>query len=432
MRYVTQWMRSRSNNYYDPERPLSEHLGELRTRLLYSTLAIVVCAILGFVYAREIIGFLMGPLKQAIVGLDVPPQLHFTSITEPLFQSFRIAIFAGIGLAFPYWVYQLWLFVSPGLYNHEKKMVGPVIVSATALFIAGAAFAYTVAVPIAYRFLLLYANPHQAMEGAPKISPKGPRFFVKEVGPRGSVPPKRQTPAKAVKRTPPTRSKPSKGNVPQRTVPKRTKPILRNAAPMRVRPRGRPKVSVMIQEPDPKKPSSKFKLQMEVDPSIQKDTTQRISTPEQWLGILLRQKNIALTWKKGQRIRQFELHMQWPDRSEAKDTMGELKPILTLQAYLSLSSWFLLGFGLIFQTPLVIFLVTVAGIITPEELGLYRRHAFVAILAVAAVLTPTGDPLNLMIMAIPMYILFEIGLLVSRIYLRNTPSWEDEYDDEDE
>ncbi len=419
MRYVTQWMRSRSQNYYDPERPLSEHLGELRTRLLYSVLAISICAILGFVYAREIIGFLMGPLKQAIVGLDVPPQLHFTSITEPLFQSFQIALFTGISLAFPYWVWQLWLFVAPGLYNHEKKMVGPVIVSATVLFLMGTAFAYTVAVPIAYRFLLLYANPHQAMEGKPKASSKGPKLLVREVGSRQGILPTRR---KAPQREPATRpaTQTEKRNQ-VKTPPKQQAPP---------QARSRSKVKVLIQEPDPSKPNQKLRLQLEIDPSIQRETSQRISTPEHWLALLLRQKNIALTWKKGKAQRQFELHMHWPDRAQANDTMGELKPILTLQAYLSLSSWFLLGFGLIFQTPLVIFLICVAGIITPEQLGMYRRHAFVAILAVAAVLTPTGDPLNLMIMAIPMYILFELGLLVSRLYLRNQPSWEDDDNEE--
>ena len=83
-----------------------------------------------------------------------------------------------------------------------------------------------------------------------------------------------------------------------------------------------------------------------------------------------------------------------------------------------MSSLFLIGFGLVFQIPLIIFVLVMFGVVTPETLGRYRRHAFVAIIVIAAMITPTGDPINLMIMAVPMYILFEIGLWVSRIFLR--------------
>ncbi len=180
-RHIYNWWRARAEKKLtDQERPITEHLDELRTRLFYSIMGIVICSILGFVYAHEIIGFMMGPLKEAIVGLDIPPQLHFTSITEPLFQSFRIAIFGGIFLAFPFWIYQLWLFVAPGLYPQEKKMVGPVVISATFLFLVGATFAYTVAVPLAYRFLLIYANPSQEKVASAPPQKKGPIFSLRE------------------------------------------------------------------------------------------------------------------------------------------------------------------------------------------------------------------------------------------------------------
>lgn len=377
-RYIYDWWRKRAKKQLlDQERPITEHLDELRTRLLYSVLGIALCAILGFTYAREIIGFLMGPLKQAIVGLDIPPQLHFTSITEPLFQSFRIALFAGIFLAFPFWVHQLWLFVAPGLYPQEKKMVGPFLVSSTFLFLLGATFAYTIAVPLAYRFLLIYANPHQeqAAQGNKAKKPKGPMFSLREV---------------------------------RRNVTKSTAQSKRSNA------------RISIQEPGPQ---SKQGLQIKLNLSPPKqDSNQRpVHSPEQWLALLLKQKLLDVKWKRGSAERNFQLQINWPQAPKSDATIGELKPILTLQAYLALSSWFLLGFGLVFQTPLLIFLVCLSGFVTPQQFGLYRRHAFVGIMVISAVLTPTGDPLNLMIMAVPMYILFELGLLASRIYLKSQP-----------
>lgn len=420
MRYLNHWLQSRSSAYEDPEKPLYEHLGELRTRLFYSILAIVACSILGFVYAREIIGFMMVPLKRAIVGLDIPPQLHFTSITEPFFQSFQIALFTGIALAFPFWIWQLWLFVAPGLYRHEKRMAAPLITSATLLFILGATFAYTLAVPLAYRFLLIYANPHQETAlDKPKHSQ--PMLQIRELPPRGAHPGSlspvvpSQQPVSAHNKLAPTSQKnaTTKPTTAPRALPSQKTPVI-IAAPT--------KPHILIQEPSTPTDHRGLQIQIKLDSSLQKDPKQPLSTPEQWLTALLHQKHLVVEWRTGPQQRQFQIQWNWPQRPVADSAVGELKPILTLQAYLSLSSWFLLGFGLIFQTPLAIFLVVISGMITAEELGRYRRHAFVIILVIAAVLTPTGDPVNLMIMAIPMYILFELGLWVARIYLRSQPS----------
>lgn len=415
MRYVSHWLQSRQSFHEDPERPLSEHLGELRTRLFYSVLAIVACSIVGFIYAREIIGFLMVPLKRAIVGLDIPPQLHFTSITEPFFQSFRIALFAGVALAFPFWIWQLWLFVAPGLYKHEKKMVTPLITSASLLFLLGATFAYTLAVPLAYRFLLIYANPHQ--ENPPPAAKQQPFLRIQEQKPGlsatvpGSVSALPSTPtslpaSRRVSVSPPTARK-----VPLASPPQTGAPLQRP--------------HIVIEDRSHLAKTRGLQLQISLDPALQKDPKQPLLSPEQWLTALLHQRNLDVVWKTGPQQRQFRLEWNWPQRPVADGAVGELKPILTLQSYLSLSSWFLLGFGLIFQTPLVIFLIVISGVITAEELGKYRRHAFVVILVISAVLTPTGDPVNLMIMAIPMYILFELGLWAARLYLRSRPVGDD-------
>ncbi len=90
-----------------------------------------------------------------------------------------------------------------------------------------------------------------------------------------------------------------------------------------------------------------------------------------------------------------------------------LKPILTLDQYAPFVMWLLLGFGLVFEMPLVILFLTKIGLVTHRTLGRYRRHAILAIVIVAALVTPTPDPFTQLVMAVPMYGLYELGILLS-------------------
>ena len=350
-----------------------EHLEELRMRLLLSILAILVCSVLGFVYAREIIAFLMVPLRRAMSGMPLPAQLHYTSLTEPLFQSFKIALFAGLMLAFPYWVWQAWRFIAPGLLDKEKRLAAPILLSATSLFVAGVSFAYIIAVPTAYRFLLMYASAPPAASKS-----KGNDGLVLEWKPVSTVSSKQKKTLKV----------------------------------------DRSKLHLRLSSSVTKK-GKRWKLHLK---------TRRHKTPRSLLQALIKKKNLDVLLNDDGKTSHFKLRYQW---SLPTSNKGTLTPILTLKAYLGVSTWFLFGFGLVFQTPMVIFLLSVIGLLSPYTLSKYRRHAFVAILIVASILTPTGDPINLMIMAVPMYILFEIGLLVSKLFLRARGKGEDDEDDDE-
>lgn len=388
------WLRKGHRDHSDEELPITQHLEELRDRLLYSTIAIIICACVGFYYAFEIIAFMMYPLKRAMAGFPISAQLHFTSITEPLFQSFKIALFAGIGMAFPFWVWQLWKFVAPGLYQNEKKLVTPFVFSASLLFLAGTTFAYMLAVPLAYRFLLLYANPYyqigQKSAGEPSITlewePVGPKRVQKHVQPQ--------------KRSSPT-SQPNKRLQKLRTKLRKKLPPLRLKSSDALLP--------LRLEWSQKKGRSKG-WQIKIKSALPANQM----TPQTLLRELGKRNGIEFQLRRGKHFERYKIRYKWP-KPKSQLGGGLLKPILTLQAYLSVSSWFLLGFGLIFQTPLLIILLTSSGVISVDTFKKYRRHSFVGILFISAVLTPTGDPVNLMIMAIPMYILFELGLWVSSV-----------------
>jgi sec-independent protein translocase protein TatC len=94
---------------------------------------------------------------------------------------------------------------------------------------------------------------------------------------------------------------------------------------------------------------------------------------------------------------------------------ASLAPMLTMSAQLSLVLAMLLGFGIVFEVPVVIAFLSMVGLVSAEFLSRYRRHAIVVNVAAAAVLTPTGDPLNLALMALPMIVFYEVGILLARV-----------------
>jgi sec-independent protein translocase protein TatC len=91
-----------------------------------------------------------------------------------------------------------------------------------------------------------------------------------------------------------------------------------------------------------------------------------------------------------------------------------LIPMISLDAYISFLMWMMIGFGVFFQLPLIIVVLTKAGVVNPHQLGLYRKHVLVGILVVAAVLTPGPDVFSQLMLSAPSYILFELSLVVAR------------------
>jgi sec-independent protein translocase protein TatC len=140
----------------DTKAPLIEHLAELRTRLIYSLLAFIICMILCFTVARPIFNFLAAPLSQAMIRNGQEPDLIFTGLQEGFMTQVRISLFGGFVLGFPIIGYQLWRFVAPGLYRQEKRAFLPFMLASPALFALGAAFAYYVILPLAFDFFLSF------------------------------------------------------------------------------------------------------------------------------------------------------------------------------------------------------------------------------------------------------------------------------------
>ncbi|RIQ18910.1 twin-arginine translocase subunit TatC [Jiangella rhizosphaerae] len=230
---------------------LTEHLRELRNRLVKSVLAVLVFAILGFVFRDRIVDFLVDPFMDAAAASGQEATLNLREMMDPLVVPLQIAMLTGIVFGAPVWIYQLWAFVTPALYRNEKKWALAVIGAAVPMFGLGVVLAIWL-MPRAMEFLL-------------------------------------------------------------------------NFTPM------------------------------------------------------------------------------------------DFTNIVDFRSYLSFSIRLVLVFGIGFLLPIFVVLLNATGVLRHETLSAARRWVIVGIFAFGAVATPTGDPLSLMVLSTPMWLLFEIAVVVCRI-----------------
>lgn len=129
---------------------LISHLLELRARLLNSVLALVLVFLCLFPWASDLYTLLAQPM---LAKLPQGGQMIATDVTTPFFVPLKVAMMAAFLIALPYMLYQVWRFVAPGLYVHEKRLVLPLVVASTLLFYCGMAFAYFAVFPVVFGFI---------------------------------------------------------------------------------------------------------------------------------------------------------------------------------------------------------------------------------------------------------------------------------------
>lgn len=225
---------------------LREHLLELRKRLKWAVLFLGLGFVASYHWSTPIFHFLMVPVLKALP--EGEKALHFSSSVEPFFIYLKVGLYAGLFLASPAILWQVWAFIAPGLYRRERRKIVPFVVAATLFFVSGAAFCYFVILPPAFEFLINSAGP-------------------------------------------------------------------------------------------------------------------------------------------------------------------DIKPVLMMDQQLGLVMALVLAFGIIFELPLVLTFLAMIGVVDHKFLAKYRRHAIVLNVIIAAVVTPTGDPFNLALMAVPMLLCYELGVL---------------------
>jgi len=143
-----------------PRMGFFEHLEELRRRLIVSLIALFVGFLLCWYWAPALFDFLAAPVRKVL-----PPgqNLAYTTLAEPFVLYFRVAMLAGVIVASPVILWQIWLFVAPALYRHERRWVWPFLLASVLFFLCGCAFGYVEAFPLVVGFLIGVGKPFQAV-----------------------------------------------------------------------------------------------------------------------------------------------------------------------------------------------------------------------------------------------------------------------------
>ncbi|MET0218335.1 MAG: twin-arginine translocase subunit TatC [Burkholderiales bacterium] len=141
------------------------HLIELRDRVLRALIAFALVFLCLFPFAQDIYTVVAGPM---LAALPKGREMIATGVASPFFIPVKVTMLCALVVALPYILYQVWAFVAPGLYVHEKKLVAPLVVSSTGLFICGMAFAYFLVLPTVFRFLASFTPEGVSFE--PDIS----------------------------------------------------------------------------------------------------------------------------------------------------------------------------------------------------------------------------------------------------------------------
>jgi sec-independent protein translocase protein TatC len=139
--------------------PLLEHLTELRNRLMWSFLTVIAAFLVCYQFKQRIYDFLAHPLFVAMANEPGAHEMIYTGLTEAFFTYIKVSFWAAVCISFPVIAIQLWKFVAPGLYKSERRAFLPYLFATPVLFLMGAALAYFVVIPFAFKFFLSFQTP---------------------------------------------------------------------------------------------------------------------------------------------------------------------------------------------------------------------------------------------------------------------------------
>ena len=142
----------------DKEGGFISHITELRTRLIHSFIFLFVFFIFCYFFAEYLYGFLVEPYAQAVKNDSIPRRLIFTALQETFLTYLRVAFFAAFFVTSPFILIQIWKFIAPGLYDHEKIAIMPYLVITPILFFLGGALVYYLIMPLAIKFFLSFES----------------------------------------------------------------------------------------------------------------------------------------------------------------------------------------------------------------------------------------------------------------------------------
>lgn len=377
---------------------LMEHLAELRSRLMKCTGAVLVLGVVALLFARPIFGFLMRPVLDAL-----PPDarsLVYTSGIEELNVLMKVGVYCGIFLTTPVILWQLWGFVSPGLYPEERKFAAPFVALGSVAFLVGASFCYFVVLPSMFQFLLneeTAAAIEQRLEVGQLRGEVALRYL------RVGDPERAWAQAKKT-------SEALRADGDGKTGEAEVVPSEKVELAARLEGLGR----LLDAAADGFGESARGVLRQAVERHA---AAVEAVESEDFKAAAIAMDEAASLLAGAAPTRTEEMAGLWRLQKELAAAKAHhvahawTRPMLTMHEQLSLVLLLILAFGIIFELPLVMALLGVVGVVRSGFLFKYQRHAFVVCLIAAAIITPTGDVVNLSLMAGPMVLCYELGVL---------------------
>lgn len=382
---------------------LFEHLAELRTRLIRVVIAVLVLGVLSLAFAREIYGFLMRPVLISLPSQSA--QLIYTSAIEELNVLMKIGLYAGVFLSTPVLLWQIWGFVAPGLYDNEKKLAGPFIVFGTLAFVAGAAFCYLLLLPQMFQFLLQREEVtvvSQRVDAGRLREQDALRYLtLGDLDHAGALARTAIADLQAA-----GDGQVSDSALGLALISKQPVDVLNRLDGL-----GRLVDAARAGYGEGARPAllKVMEKRLEAIDAFGKgnlDSAQALADQAaEALGAVApdRADDLAGLWKLERTLSVGVARVE---------SMNWTKPMLSMSEQLSLVLVLELAFGLIFELPLVMMVLGMVGLVSSAFLFKYQRHAFVVCLIAAAIITPTGDAVNLALMAGPMLLCYELGVLL--------------------
>jgi len=333
----------------DVRMSFGDHLEELRKRLILSLVGVGIGAIITFYFGRDIVAWLQEPLHRAQVVTGRPPGTISMKVTTAFAIYMKVSLLSAVVLVMPWVVYQLWKFISAGLYYHERRIVYLLAPFSAGMMVLGVAFLYYVMLPVTLGFFLFFADSYP-QAGGQRPSLVETITSIMGFESRAPDPPPEET----------------------------ARPIDANAS-----------------------------LRLEVLPA---DPTDPVPG-QMWIS------RDTLKYFDGEQVLMLR-----PERG------GSLHTLFEIEYYISFVLFLMLGVIIAFQLPVVMTVAGWSGLVDPAWLVKMRKYAVFFLFAIAAVLTP-ADPLSLFVLAIPLCLLFEMGLMMMRLTYTPPEPAEDEADD---
>jgi len=374
---------------------LSEHLTELRSRLIKVTVSVLVLGGASMVFAKEIYGFLMRP-----VLLNLPPEastLVYTSAIEEINVYMKVGLYAGIFLTTPVILWQIWGFVAPGLYPSERRFIWPFIIFGTV---------YLVLLPQMFGFLLREEGStelEQRLATGRLRQEDAVRFLrLGELARAGEL---AKTANQELEATGEGQAK-AEGQFGVKLNPKVSVEALHNLESL-----GKLADAVHDGLGEPAKPVLNEVLQKReeaVESYRKSDWPKTIAQCDEGAAMLQRidpehSDDFLQLWRVFKNLSAGQA---------SYEAANWTRPMLSMSEQLTLVLVLELAFGVIFELPLVMMVLGMVGLVSSKFLFKYQRHAFVVCLIAAAIITPTGDAVNLSLMAGPMLLCYELGVLL--------------------